>query len=90
MTSNIRPQETEQFCRVCGEPLIFVPHYEHDGVTEHGSYEPYWECPSGCAYPDCEDSELTAEELLTRGKVDTGTEYGIVELSIFTKGAIVL
>jgi len=67
-------------CQNCEEELIFVPHYEYDGVTEHGSYEPYWECPAGCSYPDCPDNELTAEELMERNKVDTCTEYGIVSI----------
>ena len=88
MTSNKNPQE--QFCQVCGEPLTYVPHYEYDGVTENGSFEPYYECVNGCAYPEVRDEDLTAEELLERGKVDTQTQYGIVELSVFTKGAIVL
>lgn len=79
-----------RFCQVCNEPLIFVPHYEYDGVTEHGSFEPYWECPRGCMYPDCADSELTAEELMTRGKVDTGTEYGIVTVQNWSRKVVIL
>ena len=78
-----------KFCQVCGEPLIYVPHHEYDGVTECGSFEPYWECPNNCAYPDCEDSELTAEELMTRDKVDTCTEFGIVSFESW-RGAVVL
>lgn len=35
-------------CENCGEEMIKIDHYEYDGVTENGSYEPYWECPNNC------------------------------------------
>lgn len=35
-------------CPTCGEPLILVEHYEYDGVTPNGSYEPYYECINKC------------------------------------------
>lgn len=59
------PNTPEQFCEVCDSPLIYVDHYEYDGVTEHGSHEPYFECPNGCDYP-------------TEPRVDTCTEFGLV------------
>jgi hypothetical protein len=43
---------TERICTHCGLSLIYVDHYEYDGVTENGSHEPYWECPDGCDYPE--------------------------------------
>lgn len=76
-------------CENCGELLIYIEHYEMDGVTEQGSFEPYWECLNGCAYPEIPDCELTGEELAERNKVDTMTEYGIVELQQ-ERGAILL
>lgn len=76
-------------CEVCGELLIYVDHYEYDGVTEYGSHEPYYECVNGCAYPDVPDYELTGEELAERGKVDTMTEFGIINLEQ-ERGAILL
>lgn len=44
---------------------MYVEHYEFDGVTDSGSYEPYWECVNGCEYP-------------TEPRIDTCTEYGDV------------
>lgn len=79
-----------RFCKVCETPLIYVDHYEYDGVTDHGSHEPYWECPQDCAYPDCADSELTAEELAERGRVDTCTEFGIISINDWSRGAVML
>lgn len=79
----------DKHCENCGESLIYVDHYEYDGVTEYGSHEPYWECLNRCAYPECADWELTPEELAERNKVDTLTEFGIVELQE-ERGAILL
>lgn len=79
-----------KFCQVCTEPLIYVEHYEYDGVTPCGNYEPYWECPNGCSYPDLADHELTAEELIERGRIDTCTEYGIVSIRDWRKGSTIL
>jgi len=67
-----------QYCQVCNEPLIYVEHFEYDGVTPNGSFEPYFECPNGCAYPDIKDENLTLKELRTRNKIDTQTEFGII------------
>ena len=53
-------------CTSCKKPLTYVDHYEYDGVTEHGSYEPYWECANGCDNP-------------TEPRVDTQTEFGIIK-----------
>ena len=76
-------------CKNCNNQLIIIPHYECDGVTENGSYEPYYECVNGCAYPECEDRELTAEELMERGKVDTCTEFGIVNFWTWKNGIMI-
>lgn len=35
-------------CEKCGGTIIEVPHWEYDGVTANGSYEPYYECINGC------------------------------------------
>lgn len=71
-------QPPTQYCQNCGEKLIYVPHVEWNG--EIGVDEPYFDCPSGCAYPTCKDEELTPEELKERGKVDTNTEFGIAQI----------
>jgi hypothetical protein len=78
----------QNHCEVCGELLIYIEHWEFDG-SEQGSFEPYWECLNGCAYPEVPDNELTAEELAERNKVDTMTEFGIIELQQ-ERGAILL
>jgi hypothetical protein len=65
-------------CKNCQSELIRVNHVEHDG--ESGSPEPYYECINKCPYPECTDEELTPEELKERGKVDTMTEFNIVEV----------
>jgi uncharacterized protein with PIN domain len=42
-------KEKKTYCHACESELIKVDHYEYDGgITEAGSYEPYWECPNGC------------------------------------------
>jgi len=82
-----KKQSTNQFCKNCEEPLILVHHIEYDGMT--GSYEPYYNCPAGCIYPEYEDTELNAEELAERNKVDTNTNYGIISLDQL-EGAIIL
>ena len=75
MTNTIQQKQ----CEVCSNPLVFVPHREYNG-EDGGSFEPYWECSNGCEYPDCKDSELTIAELKIRSKVDTNTEFGIINL----------
>ena len=42
---NKTPQHQE-ICQNCGLPMIFVDHYDFDGI-EH-TFDPYWECPDGC------------------------------------------
>lgn len=78
----------QNHCEVCGELLIYIEHYEFDG-SEQGSFEPYWECLNGCAYPESKDEELTPAELAERGKVETQTEFGIVSVDQ-DKGEIIL
>lgn len=73
-------------CGNCESQMILIPHYEPDGVTENGSYEPYFECVNGCSYPELKDQELTAEELMERGKVDTCTEFGIISFWEWVSG----
>lgn len=70
-------QKPNHFCKNCDEMLILVP-----------DTEPYYECPAGCSYPECLDSELTAEELMERGKVDTCTEYGVISIWDWGKAII--
>ena len=53
------------FCEECGCPVMYVDHYEPDGITEFGSHEPYYVCPNGCEDP-------TAE------RIETDTEFGRV------------
>ena len=66
-------------CQNCELELEHISHYEYDGGN--GSYEPYYQCPDGCAYPESTDEELTPGELKERGKVNTMTEHGIVEIT---------
>lgn len=77
----------DQECQNCGSPLIVTVEQEDDGfgVFDVVNYE----CGNGCAYPDTPDDMLTAEELSKRGKVDTGTEYGIVSIKN-NQGAVIL
>lgn len=35
------------YCK-CGGDIIKIDHYEPDGVTKCGSYEPFFECVFGC------------------------------------------
>lgn len=42
-----RTTATQIPCPSCGDNLIRIEHYEYDGVTEHGSFEPWLECPNG-------------------------------------------
>ena len=49
-------------CHQCFKPLIKVEHYEYDGVSEYGSYEPYWKCENGCSYPTESYDDLAEEE----------------------------
>ena len=57
-----------KYCKNCNSKLIFVNHYEYDGVTENGSHEPYYECINGC-----EESLIDI--------VDTCTEFGKVKIT---------
>lgn len=55
----------QKTCEVCGSPLMYIDHYEVDGITEFGSHEPYYECPNGCPEP-------------TERRIDTCTEAGVI------------
>ncbi len=78
----------DQECQNCGSPLIAVVEQEDDGfgVFDFVNYD----CGNGCAYPETPDDMLTAEELAERGKVDTGTEFGIVRIKNNKEGAVIL
>ena len=51
-------------CQCCNEELIFVNHIEPDG--DMGSYEPYYECPNKCSYPEVPSEDLTGGEIMDR------------------------
>jgi len=56
-------------CKKCGEKLIRVEHYEWDGISENGSYEPYYECVNNCDIDDelvsnCCGCPMTEDESL--------------------------
>lgn len=54
---NKSKQQEEKRCPVCGELLKKVEHWEYDGITEYGSYEPYYDCINKCE-EELEDSEI--------------------------------
>lgn len=62
-------------CKKCGFSLTKVDHYEYDGVTPGGSYEPYYECVNWCE----QDEE-----------VDTNTEFGMIPITNNFRGSVLL
>jgi hypothetical protein len=66
-------------CHVCNQPLLRFSH--DDPGDESFTSETYWECGNKCPYPDTPDSLLTPKELAERGRVDTMTEFGIININ---------
>lgn len=43
--------EEAVLCEECSFPLIYIDHYEYDGLEGYGSHEPYYECVNNCPEP---------------------------------------
>lgn len=55
VVQSLHIEPPENVCQVCGAEKILVDHYEYDGVTAGGSYEPYYVCPFSCNEAEADD-----------------------------------